>query len=152
MVTDGEAGCAIAAQAFEGFVPARAVKAVDTTGAGDAFLGGLLVALHHGLGWEAAGRLANACGAACVEKLGAFPDDPARARARVLELLRRTAAGARRVRAGRRHAHAADPALDTLDVALAELAALRARLRPRRRSRPRSRRSARRGRPAGACT
>jgi arabinose-5-phosphate isomerase len=86
VVTDGEAGCAIAAQAFEGFVPARAVKAVDTTGAGDAFLGGLLVALHHGLAWEAAGRLANACGAACVEKLGAFPDDPARARARVLEL------------------------------------------------------------------
>ena len=86
VVTDGEAGCAIAAQGFEGFVPARAVKAVDTTGAGDAFLGGLLVALHHGLGWEAAGRLANACGAACVEKLGAFPDDPARARARVLEL------------------------------------------------------------------
>ena len=129
VVTDGEAGCAIAAQAFEGFVPARAVKAVDTTGAGDAFLGGLLVALHHGLGWEDAGRLANACGAACVEKLGAFPDDPARARARVLELydgpelaLTTPVPGAARA--------AADPALDTLDVALAELAGLRARLQP----------------------
>ena len=129
VVTDGEAGCAISAQVFEGFVPARAVKAVDTTGAGDAFLGGLLVALHQGLGWEAAGRLANACGAACVEKLGAFPDDPARARARVLELYDgpplalpaavRGCAGA-----------AADPALEMLDVALAELAGLRARLRP----------------------
>jgi sugar/nucleoside kinase (ribokinase family)/D-arabinose 5-phosphate isomerase GutQ len=86
VVTDGEAGCAIAASDFEGFVPARAVKAVDTTGAGDAFLGGLLVAQHLGLDWEEAGRLANACGAACVEKLGAFPDDPLTARARVLEL------------------------------------------------------------------
>jgi arabinose-5-phosphate isomerase len=86
VVTDGEAGCAIAARDFEGCVPTRPVKAVDSTGAGDAFLGGLLVALHHGLGWEAAARLGNACGAACVERLGAFPDDAAAARARVLEL------------------------------------------------------------------
>jgi arabinose-5-phosphate isomerase len=128
VVTDGESGCAIAAQGFEGFVPARKVKALDTTGAGDAFLGGLLVALHHGLGWEAAGRLANACGAACVEKLGAFPDDPARARARVLELYDgpplSLAAPAAAARSG------ADPALEMLDVALAELGGLRARLRP----------------------
>jgi len=129
VVTDGEAGCAISAPAFEGFVPARAVKAVDSTGAGDAFLGGLLVALHHGLGWEAAGRLANACGAVCVEKLGAFPDDPARARARVLELYDGPPLALRPPppRAARA---AAEPALDTLDVALAELAVLRARLRP----------------------
>jgi arabinose-5-phosphate isomerase len=130
VVTDGEAGCAIAAQSFEGFVPARAVKAVDSTGAGDAFLGGLLVALHHGLGWEAAGRFANACGAACVEKLGAFPDDPARARARVLELYD----GPPLALAPLPTAHATrapeDPALGTFDVALAELAGLRARLRP----------------------
>jgi arabinose-5-phosphate isomerase len=86
VVTDGGAGCAIAAAGFEGPVPALPVRAVDATGAGDAFLGGLLAALKHGLGWETAGRLANACGAACVEKLGAFPDDPAAARARVLEL------------------------------------------------------------------
>jgi arabinose-5-phosphate isomerase len=86
IVTDGEAGCAIVAEGFEGWIPARAVKVVDTTGAGDAFLGGLLAALRLGLAWPEAGKLANACGAACVEKLGAFPDDPAAARARVLEL------------------------------------------------------------------
>src|SRR5262249_48278290 len=51
VVTDGDAGCAIAAAGFEGRVPAYAVKAVDSTGAGDAFLGGLLAALHHGLAW-----------------------------------------------------------------------------------------------------
>jgi sugar/nucleoside kinase (ribokinase family) len=109
VVTDGAAGCAIAADGFEGSVPASPVKVLDATGAGDAFLGGLLVALKHGLGWEAAGRLANACGAACAEKLGAFPDDPATARAcaRALHGARDPArsplasAGGWRARAGR---------------------------------------------------
>ncbi|MGI9591855.1 MAG: PfkB family carbohydrate kinase [Myxococcota bacterium] len=86
VVTDGAAGCAIVVEGFEDFVPGRKVDAVDTTGAGDAFLGGLLAALHHGLSWEDAGRLANACGAACAEQLGAFPSDAAAARARILEL------------------------------------------------------------------
>jgi sugar/nucleoside kinase (ribokinase family)/D-arabinose 5-phosphate isomerase GutQ len=86
VVTDGEKGCAIASDGYEGWVAAQRVKAVDTTGAGDAFLGGLLAGLRYGLGLAESGRLANACGAACVEKLGAFPDDPAAARAHVLEL------------------------------------------------------------------
>jgi len=128
VVTDGEAGCAIAADGFEGFVRAPAVKVVDTTGAGDAFLGGLLWALQADLGWEAAGRLANACGAVCVEKLGAFPDDAAAARARVLELhggdLDLASAGV------------ADPvrrtgpeeALAALDIGIEELLELRSRL------------------------
>jgi len=132
VVTDGEAGCAIAAAGFEGFVPARPVKAQDTTGAGDAFLGGLLAGLHHGLGWEDAGRLANACGAACVEKLGAFPDDPAAARARVMEIYSGpeltldpvpapTSAGA---------ATGAGAAARAMDVAVEELDALRGRQDP----------------------
>ena len=86
VLTDGRAGCAIAASDFEGVVAGHEVNVLDTTGAGDAFLGGLLAALHHGLGWEDAGRLANACGAACTEQMGAFPVDPTAARARVLEL------------------------------------------------------------------
>ena len=87
VVTDGAAGCAVAAEAFEGFVPGTPVKATDTTGAGDAFLGGLLVGLAHGLDWEETARLANAAGAACVEQLGAFPEDPAAAYTRVRELV-----------------------------------------------------------------
>jgi arabinose-5-phosphate isomerase len=87
VVTDGPAGCAIATEGVEIRVPAPPAKqVVDTTGAGDAFLGGLLVGLHQGLDWPDSARLANAAGAACVEKLGAFPDDPAAARARVREL------------------------------------------------------------------
>jgi len=86
IVTDGAAGCAISSPEFEGVIPGLEVEAVDTTGAGDAFLGGVLAGLHYGLDWEQAGVLANACGAACVEQMGAFPGQPARARARVLEL------------------------------------------------------------------
>jgi arabinose-5-phosphate isomerase len=83
IVTDGEGGCAISSDDFEGAIPGYAAKGVDATGAGDAFLAGLLVARHHELGWEDAGLLANACGAACVEQMGAFPEQPASARARV---------------------------------------------------------------------
>lgn len=87
VLTDGEAGCAISADGFEGEIPAlRPARVVDTTGAGDAFVGGLLAGLRAGLGWEKAARLANAAGAACVERFGAFPDDAEAARARVLEL------------------------------------------------------------------
>ena len=39
-----------------------------------------------GLGWRDAARLANACGAACAQQLGAFPEDPHTACARVAEL------------------------------------------------------------------
>jgi arabinose-5-phosphate isomerase len=100
VVTDGAAGCAIASEDYHGFVPGCRAKAVDSTGAGDAFLGGLLVARHHGLGWQQSGSFANACGAACVEQLGAFPEDPDKARERVLgfyqgkELGRETLVGA----------------------------------------------------------
>ena len=128
VVTDGAAGCAIAAADFEGFVPATPVKALDTTGAGDAFLGGLLAALHHGLDWESAGRLANACGAACAERMGAFPDDPGAARARVLELYAGPALALGPLPATEPGAAAGAEALATFDVALGELAALRARL------------------------
>jgi arabinose-5-phosphate isomerase len=131
VLTDGEAGCAIAAPEFEGFVPARPVKAIDTTGAGDAFLGGLLTALHHGLGWEDAGRLANACGAACAEKLGAFPDDAAAARARVLELYGGPALDLGplpRAGAGATAGSGSQEALESFSVAVEELEALRQRL------------------------
>ena len=132
VVTDGEAGCAIAAPGFEGFVRARAVKVVDTTGAGDAFLGGLLVALHHGLALGSRGpareRLRRGLRRE-ARRLSRRSGARARARARAL---RRTAAGARRAarpapraRAGRRRRST------TLDVALVELAALRARLAQR---------------------
>jgi len=132
VVTDGAAGCAIAADGVALRVPAyRVERVLDSTGAGDAFLGGLLVALAAGLGWEDAGRLGNACGAACVEKLGAFPDDPAAARERVLARYdgAKLPAWVGKAPAGAVSAAGAD-ALAAYDVAVEELLALRKRLDP----------------------
>jgi sugar/nucleoside kinase (ribokinase family) len=47
------------------------VGAVDTTGAGDAFHGGLIYGLLQGMKMEGACELANACGAYCCTGLGA---------------------------------------------------------------------------------
>jgi arabinose-5-phosphate isomerase len=128
VVTDGEAGCAAAADDFEGCVPTRPVKVVDSTGAGDAFLGGLLAGRHHGLGWEHAAQLANACGAACVERLGAFPDDPVAARARSLELYAGPPVALAPLAGSAAASTGGDAALASFDVALEELASQRARL------------------------
>jgi arabinose-5-phosphate isomerase len=131
VVTDGAAGCAISAEGVALRVPAyRVEQVVDSTGAGDAFLGGLLVALAAGMPWVDAAKLANACGAACVEKLGAFPDDPDRARERILARYD----GARLAPwIGKSHtgpSAAGADALAAFDVAVEELAALRKRLDP----------------------
>jgi sugar/nucleoside kinase (ribokinase family) len=85
VITDGVNGCAISSEEMNGRVPAYQLNAIDTTGAGDAFLGGMIAGLHYGLEWPDVLKLANACGAACCEILGATPD-LAKSRARVLEL------------------------------------------------------------------
>ena len=46
---------------------------VDTTGAGDCFVGGFLAALQHGLSYEEAARFANAVGALSVQRFGGTP-------------------------------------------------------------------------------
>ncbi len=85
-LTLGESGSLVWADSQAIHVPAAKVDVVDTTGAGDAFLGGFLAGLHAGLGWDGAARLGNACGGACCEQMGAFPEPPEAARARALEL------------------------------------------------------------------
>jgi sugar/nucleoside kinase (ribokinase family) len=52
-------------------VPAFTVDVVDTTGAGDAFMGGLSYGLLRGWSLQRIGRFANACAALCCTKLGA---------------------------------------------------------------------------------
>jgi len=86
VITLGERGAVLAVAGDSLWVASARVRVVDTTGAGDAFLGGLLAGMQLGLDWERAARLGNACGACCCEQLGAFPEAPARRRARVLEL------------------------------------------------------------------
>lgn len=74
VITDGEAGCAISSAEFSGRVAANRLAALDTTGAGDAFFGGMLAGLVHQLSWPEILQLANACGAACCEISGATPN------------------------------------------------------------------------------
>jgi sugar/nucleoside kinase (ribokinase family)/D-arabinose 5-phosphate isomerase GutQ len=66
-------------------VQAAGVDVRDTTGAGDAFLGGFIAGLRLGLAPAEAARLGNACGATCCERVGAFPDHPEQCRQRALE-------------------------------------------------------------------
>ena len=60
------------------FVPAFSVDAVDTTGAGDAFCGGLLAALAEGKERKEAVVFANATAALSVQKIGTAPSMPDR--------------------------------------------------------------------------
>ena len=56
-------------------IPVYPVKAVDTTGAGDAYAGGFLYALSQGWGPERAGQLASAVAALAVGQVGAVVKD-----------------------------------------------------------------------------
>ncbi|XP_030527832.1 probable fructokinase-4 [Rhodamnia argentea] len=84
LVTLGEKGCRYYTKNFHGEVNAFHVNTVDTTGAGDAFVGALLCHLvdDHSI-LEDEGRLrkvlnfANACGAITTTKKGAIPALPA---------------------------------------------------------------------------
>ncbi|KAM0071007.1 putative fructokinase [Helianthus debilis subsp. tardiflorus] len=85
LVSEGPDGCRYYTQKFKGRVPGVKVKAVDTTGAGDAFVGGILsvLALDTNLYKDEkklreALLFANACGALTVTKKGAIPAMPTR--------------------------------------------------------------------------
>ena len=72
-ITEGAQGSVVTDGNQTVRVPARPVEARDTTGAGDAFLGGLIAGLFHGLSLRDTASLANACGAVCCRIPGAFP-------------------------------------------------------------------------------
>ncbi len=81
IVTRGAAGAEIMSASGPGvLVPALAVKAVDTTGAGDAFVASLAVALHDGLTLDEAVRTAVGAGAIACTAAGARGAIPTRAR------------------------------------------------------------------------
>jgi fructokinase len=67
----GEDGCMIASREQKVQVRAFRVNVVDTTGAGDAFMGGLSYALLQNWDFERAGLFANACAGLCCTKVGA---------------------------------------------------------------------------------
>lgn len=72
-ITEGAQGSVVTDGKQTVRVPAKPVEARDTTGAGDAFLGGLIAGLFNGLSLQDTASLANACGAVCCRIPGAFP-------------------------------------------------------------------------------
>lgn len=83
LVTEGGAGCRYYTADFHGRVPGFSVDAIDTTGAGDAFVAGFLSQLCEDAAlWEdetrlrAALRFANAAGALTTTQRGAIPALP----------------------------------------------------------------------------
>jgi ribokinase len=71
VTTLGAAGAQITTWEGERLVAGFSVTAVDTTAAGDAFNGGLAVALSWGKRLPDAVRFANACGALAATRMGA---------------------------------------------------------------------------------
>ena len=67
----GPDGCYVAGAEFEGELPAFPVRAVDGTGAGDAFVAGVLYGRLAGWPLVDAARLANAAGALATTAVGA---------------------------------------------------------------------------------
>jgi len=70
-------------------IAGRAVKAVDTTGAGDCFVGALAAQLANGKAIREALEYANAAASICVQRMGAAPSMPTAAE--VDEILRKCA-------------------------------------------------------------
>ncbi len=81
LVTLGAAGAMIVGPGAAEYLPAVAVNAVDTTGAGDAFIGSLAVFLGRGSSLREAVRRANAVAALSVQRLGTQAAFPYRAEA-----------------------------------------------------------------------
>jgi sugar/nucleoside kinase (ribokinase family) len=70
-LTMGADGCLIAAGNEMVHVAPFKVPCTDTTGAGDAFMGGLSYGLLQGWDYRRVGTFANACAAICCTKVGA---------------------------------------------------------------------------------
>ena len=66
----GARGCYVATRDGAALVAGFAVKAIDTTGAGDCFAGAFLTGLARGMHPFEAGQIANAVGALTVERMG----------------------------------------------------------------------------------
>nr|AEK21796.1 fructokinase [Dimocarpus longan] len=97
IVTEGSKGCRYYTKEFKGRVPGVKSKSVDTTGAGDAFVSGILNCLASDLNlFKDEERLreallfANACGAITVTERGAIPALPTKEA--VLKLVKLVAA------------------------------------------------------------
>jgi len=91
VITRGEHGAYFDAGEQKGWVQGLKAEAIDTLGAGDAFVAALLCELSQagrqswgGLDWPRIVSLANACGALATQKRGAIPSLPTRGEAEAM--------------------------------------------------------------------
>jgi ribokinase len=75
-VTMGKRGALALVEDRPLIIPGRAVKAVDTTGAGDCFVGAVAAQLAAGKSIAGALHYANAAASICVQRMGAAPSMP----------------------------------------------------------------------------
>ena len=78
LITLGAQGVFIADPQGERLLPAQKVNVVDTTAAGDCFIGGLVAGLCDGMPLHRAARLGIAAASLCVTRAGAQPSLPTR--------------------------------------------------------------------------
>jgi ribokinase len=78
-VTRGKRGALALVGGEPLIVPGRAVKAIDTTGAGDCFVGALAAQLAKGTPLSEALGYANLAASICVQRMGAAPSMPSEA-------------------------------------------------------------------------
>jgi ribokinase len=78
LITLGAQGVFIADPQGERLLSAQKVNVVDTTAAGDCFIGGLVAGLCDGMPLDWAARLGIAAASLCVTRAGAQPSLPTR--------------------------------------------------------------------------
>jgi sulfofructose kinase len=78
VITLGERGLVWQRGTERGALPAFAVDAVDTTGAGDAFHGAFAAAVAAGMAWDDLLRYASGAGALCCTRMGAREGIPSK--------------------------------------------------------------------------
>lgn len=76
LLTEGKRGAGCYSREKSCFVPSYAVRAVDTTGAGDSFTAGFLSGTLHGWSVEKSLKFGSACAAAAIQKMGARSSMP----------------------------------------------------------------------------
>lgn len=84
VITLGARGLIYQNQGTRGSMKAPQIRAVDTTGAGDAFHGAYAAGLAAGFDWLETLRLSSVAGALCCEAPGARPGLPSRSRVEAL--------------------------------------------------------------------
>ena len=78
VITLGSRGVFVATAERAALIPVPRVEVLDTTGAGDAFNGGLVTALSEGKDLFAAAKFANALAAVSVQRMGTTNSMPTR--------------------------------------------------------------------------